>query len=100
MKQSQLVKRSLNLLAVVISAPMLLSDADASVMNGKGSPCSDRLCKGINSSGYGKWTCTSLKQRCLQRNAGSPQCQVAHTNCMRTGTFAGPRRTIYFVTTR
>jgi hypothetical protein len=100
---------SFNLLATLalaillsISAPMLSSGAYASIMNGKGSGCSDRACKGINAPSYGKqsWTCTSLRQACLQRNAGSAQCQVAHTNCMRTGVFTGPRGTVNNVAAR
>jgi hypothetical protein len=45
---------ALAILALSISAPMLSSSAYASKMNGKGSPCSDRNCRGINSSNYGK----------------------------------------------
>jgi hypothetical protein len=101
MKQNQVMKWiSFNLLAAVISAPMLSSGAHAGTINGRGSPCSDRLCRGINSPNYGKWTCTSLKQACLQKHAGSPQCQVRHTNCMRSGTWTGERGTINYVSTR
>ena len=44
----------LAILALLISAPMLSSGAYATIMNGKGSMCSDRYCKGINSPNYGK----------------------------------------------
>jgi hypothetical protein len=37
-----------------ISAPMLSSGAYASKMNGKGDACSDRGCRGVNSSNVGK----------------------------------------------
>ena len=36
-------------------------------------------------------TCTSLRSICQRINNGSPRCQAAHTNCMATGVFAGPR---------
>ena len=45
---------ALAFLGLSFSAPMLSSDAYASKMNGKGSGCSDRSCRGINSSNYGK----------------------------------------------
>jgi hypothetical protein len=45
---------ALAFIAFSVSAPMLSSDAQASKMNGKGSGCSDRTCKGINSPNYGK----------------------------------------------
>jgi hypothetical protein len=40
--------------ALSVSAPLLSSGAHASKMNGKGSGCSDRSCRGINSPNYGK----------------------------------------------
>ena len=125
MKQNQVMKWiSFNLLAAVISAPMLSPGACAGTLNGRDLyslaekshefrgqgqlgdyravllACSDRYCMGINSRGYGKWTCTSLKQACLQKHAGSPQCQVRHTDCMRTGTWTGEQRTFNYVSTR
>jgi hypothetical protein len=45
---------ALAILAVSILAPMLSSDAYANKMNGKGSGCSDRYCRGINSPNDGK----------------------------------------------
>jgi hypothetical protein len=83
-------------LAILAFSGLSLSDASAGAMNGRPS-CSDRYCKGINAPSYGKWSCTSLRGTCLRRNAGSPQCGVAYSNCMQTGTFAGPRGTIHHV---
>lgn len=37
------------------------------------------------------WTCTSLTQVCLRRNAGSARCGVARADCMRNGIFIGPQ---------
>jgi hypothetical protein len=51
---SLLASATLAILTLSISAPMLSSAAYASKMNGKGSGCSDRYCKGINSPQYGK----------------------------------------------
>jgi hypothetical protein len=92
---------ALAIFALSISAPMLSSGAYASVMDGKYG-CSDHVCQGINAPGYGKksWTCTSLRQACLQRNAGSAQCRIAHTKCMRTGIFADPQGTVNNVATQ
>ena len=91
--------KSFNLLAVATLGILLSSDAYANVMNGKGSPCSDARCGGINSPGFHK-TCTSIKQVCLSRHPGSAFCETAHANCMRTGVFVGKRRTINYVITQ
>ena len=51
---SLLAEAALAILALSVSAPMLSSGAYANKMNGKGSGCSDRYCRGINSSNFGK----------------------------------------------
>ena len=83
-------------LAIFAFSALSLSNTSAGPMNGRAT-CSNIGWKGINSPSYGKWSCTSLRGACLRRNAGSPQCGVAYSNCMQTGTFAGPRGTIHYV---
>jgi hypothetical protein len=60
---SLLAAVTLAILALSISAPMLSSGAYANKMDGKGSRCSDRYCKGINS-----------RSRCRTEN---PTCRAA-----------------------
>lgn len=45
-----LAAMALAILALSISVPVLSSGAYADKMNGKGTGCSDRYCRGINSS--------------------------------------------------
>jgi hypothetical protein len=49
-----LAAAALAVLALPISAPIISSAAYASKMDGKGSGCSDRTCRGINAASYGK----------------------------------------------
>jgi hypothetical protein len=37
------------------------------------------------------FTCSSLTQVCLKRNAGSAKCGLARADCMRNGVFVGPQ---------
>jgi hypothetical protein len=45
---------ALAMLCLLVSAPVLSFGAHASIMNGKGSFCSDTNCRGINSPTSGK----------------------------------------------
>ncbi len=77
----------------LFSASMLSSGAYASLMNGKGSACSDHYCMGVNSRrGGGGRTCSGATTRCKQMYPeGTAVCESAGARCMQTGIFIGPR---------
>lgn len=49
-----LLTAALAMFTLLILEPIFSSSAYASKMNGKGSGCSDRSCRGINSPNFGK----------------------------------------------
>jgi hypothetical protein len=74
---SLLAAMALAILALSISAPVLSSGAYASKMNGKGTGCSDRYCRGINSPKNGQ------KVACPVRTCSMAGTPYAHdiSNC-------------------